>query len=265
MNISRLLSSPVLSLRMLCLLGLLVLSTLSLQSQTRSKNLQDVIHLKNGWIIRGTIQFVSADSLISIETEQRNVFVFPRSEIQTIAQEARKLKVRRTYEPIPMSSGYYGTLSLGNLYGPGQFGYSQNAFSFSSSHGYRFHHLLAVGGGAGMQFYSQMALAPIFAEVRSVLRPHGASFYGYARGGYAFSVQGLDGDRWGVIESSRSGGWMGEYGVGIRMPTRRRFAWLVGLGMQYQQASEYYLYEWGETIERSYLFRRLRVSLTWEL
>ncbi|MEM7657405.1 MAG: hypothetical protein AAF399_14820 [Bacteroidota bacterium] len=61
------------------------------------RNMQDVLYLKNGWIIRGEINFITQDSLVSIETEGHNVFVFHQSEIRTQVREPRKMKVRRKY------------------------------------------------------------------------------------------------------------------------------------------------------------------------
>ncbi|MEM7657406.1 MAG: hypothetical protein AAF399_14825 [Bacteroidota bacterium] len=110
-----------------------------------------------------------------------------------------------------------------------------------------------------------MVISPVFGEVRSVLRKEGASFFGYLRGGYGWPVTNRDSDGWGVLESEIKAGWHSEYAVGIRLPTKRKFAWTIGVNAIQQQASEYFVYECDETIDRSYLYRRMGVFLGWEL
>ena len=58
--------------------------TLTLEPQ---KEARDVVYLKNGSIIRGTILEMIPDSTIRIQTGDGNVFVYPTKEVERITKE----------------------------------------------------------------------------------------------------------------------------------------------------------------------------------
>jgi len=71
-----------------------------------------VVYLKNGSIIRGTIIDLKKDTMVKIRTVGRNVWVFQYSEILKISSEVASFKAKTT--------GFYiaGTLGVGPNIGP---------------------------------------------------------------------------------------------------------------------------------------------------
>jgi hypothetical protein len=68
-----------------CYLFLIVLISLSLK--LHSQNMQDVVYLKNGSIIRGIIIEQVPNQSIKIETKDKSVFVFKTEEVDKIEKE----------------------------------------------------------------------------------------------------------------------------------------------------------------------------------
>jgi hypothetical protein len=62
---------------------------------TAQTNLQDVLYLKNGSIIRGTIVQFIPDSIVKIQTADRSIFVFPSLEISKIQKEENPLAAQK--------------------------------------------------------------------------------------------------------------------------------------------------------------------------
>ena len=69
---------------------LIIVSTLflifTLNQTAKAQEIQDVVYLKNGSIIRGIIVELYPDSLIKIETRDGNLFVFTMEEIYKISK-----------------------------------------------------------------------------------------------------------------------------------------------------------------------------------
>lgn len=236
----------------------------SLQAQSRSK-LQDVLYLKNGWVIRGwVLSDVMADSL-RIETEGGNIFVFAKDNVRAKTEEPliRRRGGRKPYVPTPVQNGYYGSVQFALLAGSGPTS-SQN-IDITTVHGYRLRHWLAIGGGMGITFTPQGVLMPVFAELRSLTKKTGPAFFGFAKAGYSLALYQQNFRQWGLVESKVSGGIMGELGAGIRIPTARKMAWIIGVGYRSQQNQERFTFEWNEVIQRTVTYQRILVSLGIEL
>ncbi len=148
--------------------------------------MQDVIYLKNGSIIRGTIIEQIPNKTMKIKTIDGSVFVYEIIEIEKITKEEpvgnygyneypgnngyqRQPNYNgtyRTYHPDFSRTGYRGFIDLGYAAGVGDYG--DGVFTVSTSHGYQFNPYFFVGAGIGVDYhfdYETMFL-PIFADLR---------------------------------------------------------------------------------------------------
>ncbi|MEM7373598.1 MAG: hypothetical protein AAF587_33550 [Bacteroidota bacterium] len=242
-----------------------LMTTQLVLGQQRHAHNQDVLYLKNGWVLRGwVLSDVLIDS-VKIETEGGNIFVFAKNDIrsQTVEPKRRKRGLR-PYTPSPIKRGYYGYLQFGILAGSEVLGSNGN-LDLMTGHGFRFAHWGAIGGGAGITFLPNGALMPVFVEARSQIRKVGSSFFGYGKGGYSLPLYERNFSNWGLTESKVSGGLLGEVGIGLRIPTPRKMGWMISVGYRIQQNKETFIYEWNEMIERTSTYRRILISLGIEL
>ncbi len=101
----------------LSLLALVLLSS-SAYSQTSSAYsqttpLQDVVYLKNGSIIHGTIVEEVPDKSIKIETHDGDVFVYQMNEIAKITKEPYRTPVDEEGNSVSTGGGYAGSFEVG--------------------------------------------------------------------------------------------------------------------------------------------------------
>lgn len=253
---------PKLMFSLICIL--MTVQLLQGQSHKYSR-MQDVLYLHNGWVLRGWVMSPDGADSVVIETVGKNIFVFDQSEIKVQTEEPRqKRSGRKPYVPTPVPLGYTGYVQMGSLIGTASWG-TASSFELVTAHGYRFSHLATVLGGVGLNLFPQGPMMPLFVEGRSQLREVGTSLVVHAKAGYGIPLTSFNSGGWGVIESYRAGGLLGEIGLGIRIPTPRKMAWLFSVGYRIQQSQEYIEYEWGEIIDRQFSYRRLGINLGIEL
>jgi len=203
----------------------------------RAQNLQDVIHLKNGSIIRGTIiEQVPGESL-KIETRDGNVFVYKMDEIIKMTREAglsqwqaRRQFYGRSNGFQDKPRGYAGALEAG--YGIGVSGYG-GRFEFDVVNGYRFNPYFYSGFGIGVNVWtngSRIVTLPLFFHLRANFMDRLVSPYFSLNAGYNLSVT-----------SDITGGFMVEPTLGVAFRTSNRTAVTFGIGYSGQQYKEKYL------------------------
>ena len=103
-------------------LSLLILVTICLNASAQ-QSYQDVVYLKNGSIIRGTIIEQVPNQYLKIETPDRSVFVYQMSEITKMARELVQAKQKSSN--VNFKKGVYWGLSVG-----GNLGMWKNASPF---------------------------------------------------------------------------------------------------------------------------------------
>ena len=64
---------------------LFLLLPLLLAGQQDNIEYEDILYLKNGWILHGKLQGSGMDSMVTFQTHDRNVFVFQRREVKEIS------------------------------------------------------------------------------------------------------------------------------------------------------------------------------------
>lgn len=235
-----------------CLL-LCWLSTVMLYAQSGN----DVVRLKNGGVVRGTIiEYLPADHL-TIRSDAQNTLTFAAADIATVEQQNSHQR-----SPIsPRNKGYYhltqGGISIGNSTTNWQNDPVNG--SLQTINGYKFNPYLAVGVGVGIDWYTLSRVYPIFADVRGSLLPKSSvtPIY-FAQAGYGFGGSRSD-YRW-LADYTAHGGFMASTGVGMQVYINNRTAWLVELGYKMQQVRDRYTDAWStSTHDRNQLYRRLVV------
>lgn len=129
---------------------------------------EDVIYLKNGGIIHGTILELTPDKSVKIQTKDNNVFVYGLSDVEKIVKETPKVqgqeeapkgfetvtvieqptKSQAPVEPEFKQKGFHNITK----FGPTSF----NTFNATIINGYQFNPFLLLGLGVGLDTYNGM-------------------------------------------------------------------------------------------------------------
>jgi hypothetical protein len=91
----------------------LVLISLSYSSVVfgQTQNLQDVVYLKNGSVIHGTIIEEVPNKSIKIETSDGNIFFYQMDEIEKLTKEPSRIPISEN--GTPSGGGYAGNFEIG--------------------------------------------------------------------------------------------------------------------------------------------------------
>ena len=71
------------NIRLILVIAIIILSVTALIAQTK-----DIVYLKNGSVIKGTILEMVPDKTIKVQTADGNIFVYNMSEVEKISKEA---------------------------------------------------------------------------------------------------------------------------------------------------------------------------------
>ncbi len=135
------------------------------------QNFQDVVYLKNGSIIRGTIIEQVPNKSIKIETADRNVFVYQMDEIEKMTKEI-VANTSKSNSSSGLSSGYLRIINFGFGFGLGDYGKGTSCLKLEVINGYQFNPYFSLGFGTGLKFYfnkykSSSLVIPLFADFRA--------------------------------------------------------------------------------------------------
>ena len=199
-----------------------------------AQELIEVVYLKNGSMIRGTVIEQIPDESVKIRTADGSVFVYAMQEVAKITKEnlmvsdpsgntvyQRPKPRARRFDRFAPKSGYTGFVDLEGGGGIGD--HSGSLCGVTTSHGYRIIPQLFVGGGTGIRadFYWEAFYIPVFADVRYTILKRNISPIVGMKIGYSFlELQGI----------------CFNPGVGCRFGLSRNFALNISLNYQLQQA-----------------------------
>jgi len=166
----------------------LVLFTLITTISFGQNNYEDVVYLKNGSIIRGIIIEQVPNKSIKIQTADRNVFVFKIDEVERMTREPLQSRRTSTTSSSGMRQGYKGIFEIGYEIGTGDFGIDR--LKLNIINGYQINPVFSIGFGTGLRYYfdADVALMPIFANVRTYFIDHNVTPYLSLDIGYAFNA-----------------------------------------------------------------------------
>lgn len=150
---------------------ILVLFILLLGFSTYSiaQNYTEVVHLKNGNIIKGVIVEQVPNVSLKIKTADGSLFVYSLSEVEKITKE--EIVRTKDYRVTARNTlkGYKGFVDAGYIFDTSDNNASK--FSISTSHGYQFNNYLFLGAGMAIDCYTDADESkfgvPIFANFRA--------------------------------------------------------------------------------------------------
>lgn len=212
-------------------LALLLFALITIVSFGQS-NYQDVVYLKNGSIIRGTIIEQVPNKSIKIETADRSVFVYQMDEIEKLTKEVIQGKSGGSLSNSGLQSGYKGIVELGYQIGTGDYG--MDRLKLNIINGYQINPYFSLGFGTGLRYYfiAEAALIPVFADFRANFMNNKISPYLSLGVGYSFDATN---DFEGV-------GFLLNPTVGVSFKVSDKSAMNVGLGYEMQKMDFYYYY-----------------------
>lgn len=193
-------------------------------------NYQDVVYLKNGSIIKGTIIEQVPNKSIKIETADRSVFVYQMDEIEKLTKEVIQGKSGGSLSNSGLQSGYKGIVELGYQIGTGDYG--MDRLKLNIINGYQINPYFSLGFGTGLRYYfdAEAALIPVFADFRANFMNNKISPYLSLGVGYSFDATN---DFEGV-------GFLLNPTVGVSFKVSDKSAMNVGLGYEMQKMDFYY-------------------------
>lgn len=165
--------------RLILFLFILVFST-----EAFSQMEKGYVYLKNGTILKGKFQYSADLKKLKIESAG-NVWVFNASEIDSVTTS----KVKNKHELLNMKndSRIFSRMELGIM--AGNTDNSQSApLTFGAQLNYEIKPKLAVGLGAGIEFYKETYL-PVFLNAEYKLRNLNSTPYFFVNGGYLLSIE----------------------------------------------------------------------------
>jgi len=195
------------------------------------RNIEDVLYLKNGSIIRGSIVELVPDSTLKIEIAGGSLLVYKASEIRLIAKE-EKAKKEKQKSIITNSHGFRFGMEGGWVVGSGD---NENK-SPLSLHMQGFYHFLpasALGIGAGLEFFNTTQ-APLYLDLRHYFNQRYYAPFLFVQGGYLFPV----GPEHDVVSGYKSKGktsFMVNPGLGFMFPLSERSELTISISYRYQE------------------------------
>ena len=185
-----------------------------------AQNYTEVVYLKNGSIIRGIIIEQVPNSSLKIQTADGSIFAYSMDEVVKITKEvgASRNKYERFGEKKSLK-GYKGFVETGYIFD----------LELSTTHGYQFNNYLFVGGGAGINFYTDADLysVPLFASFRANFMNKKITPFADIKSGYTV------GDVEGAFVT---------VGFGVRFALAKKMALNLKLEYAYQEYDYEYYY-----------------------
>ena len=192
---------------------------------------EDVLYLKNGWILRGHLTTPDSAASVGIQTNDGNVFTFVRSEVRETKKEAalRHLNIRYRERGF---GNYTEVGALASRTNVDDRGTTTSAFTFHTVNGYRFGQFLYAGVGVGVDLYASQTFIPVFASIRGDFLRKGILIpYYYVDGGW-----GLNGTTSQPAERQR-GGVHFAAGAGLKVLFNGNAGFLLSAGYSLQQTA----------------------------
>ena len=163
-----------------------------------AQDYQEVICLKNGSVIRGTVIEQQPNVLLKVKTADGSIFIYPMNEVEKITkEEAINRESEKSNRIRTDVKGYRGSVEVGTIVNFKASGIpiDKGAFSITTSHGYQFNPHLFLGAGIGLDYHAAggRLFMPLFADVRANflnrdITPFWGVKIGYAVGSKASEV-----------------------------------------------------------------------------
>ena len=194
-------------------------------------NMEDVVYLKNGSIIRGKIIEQVPNQSIKIQTNDRNVFVFKYDEVEKITKEYLPvdISINNSKETEHKKSGYINLTEINYCPGIGDIkvgSYSVKnkdySFGLRTINSFQLNEHMSFGIGIGIDKYVYATMLPITFDARATILKGKVSPVFAANIGYAFGFNHAIG---GLIINPQ---------IGIKIYILKNVAYLFNIGYKLQ-------------------------------
>lgn len=198
------------------------------------KNFIDIIYLKNGSIIKGSIIEYNEEQKLKIKTVDNYVWEFHIDDVKEIKRQEGTFEISAPNEYL--IPGYINYTTLGLLIGNGD-NDKESPFSVMMTNGYLFKNRISVGGGFGLEFYEETML-PVYIDLKYHFNQRKISPFASIQGGYAFPIENDDNDddAWNY-DQKHLGGYLFNAGIGMLINLQSYNALMFSLGYRHQLLS----------------------------
>ncbi|MCX6220511.1 MAG: hypothetical protein NTZ69_05945 [Bacteroidia bacterium] len=231
------------------LLILTLFLSLTFLAQGKRRN---VVYLKNGTVLRGTIVLHDPGKLIQLRTADNNLWVFKMDQIDSIAHPVRVVFNRKT--------GYFNLTELGFLQGsdPNARLIPRSLLNISQ---WKFENGLAPGIGFGIE-YANEAYLPVVADIRYYLRDKQPMPYFSFQAGYSIPLDPHEVNSLGMSSVYNSGakargGFLLNPAIGIQTPLNENLALTFSAGYRWMK----YHYSGNNNYQMDFYFNRLSLKI----
>lgn len=206
----------------------------------------DILYLKDGSMIRGTLVESIAGSHVRFKTLEGDVRQYPMSEV-----DRTKIAGKNNRPVLELKGiGYSHSTNVGLMVGNNGYGGSIGP-SLQTINGIRIGPHWSTGIGTGLEDFSYGPQIPLFAHGRYALLKGDVTPYFDGMAGYSFSL-GNNRVYYDFAEET-SGGITAGIGAGVRFMVGSRTGITVGMGYRFQRVERrYWNYWWDGNQSRSY-------------
>ena len=219
-------------------------------SQART---EDVVYLKNGSIIRGTIVEQILGESLKIELLGGSIFVFQQSEIDSIKKETalNQKSARAKHDYFRKDKGYRNMSEMSLICGFGTndnyyYGYNPNDYGFSlqTVNGYQWSRWIYTGVGIGIDRFItyKQTFAPFYFRASSEFLKKRITPYAFADIGYVHMLQSRGYDDF--TNNKNRGGLYFASGGGVRFYTRSHTSVSLSVSYRRYHSSSEWTYDW---------------------
>jgi hypothetical protein len=227
------------------------------------EQMEDVVYLKNGSIIRGEILKLDTEVSVKIQLYGGSIFVYPMDEVEKITKEPSYM-VKKRKQTIIKKKGYFNTTETGINLGSGRNSYyysGSSGFSFHNINGIYFNHWFAAGIGVGIDIFGgDYPISPVYLRLQGNFLESAITPFYFVDGGYGIPWQKSRNEN-----TTISGGFSGNLGFGIKFHTASALSWHFSVGYKYQRKKEYVYYPWNgdsQTTKTTYQRLSLRIGMS---
>ncbi|MGK7392235.1 MAG: hypothetical protein ACNS60_17920 [Candidatus Cyclobacteriaceae bacterium M2_1C_046] len=148
---------------------------------------KDKIYLKNGSIIRGTIQNYPVQDTISVIIMGRSKLAIPIEAVDEVRFRRRNGEKPKGYKDLIYRTGMATSFKTGFLLGNHSYADPLKAWlTLEVAQEYHYHPLLNGSIGIGVNYYQNYTVFPLYLEYQAVLGKRHKSWFLYGRAGHGF-------------------------------------------------------------------------------
>ncbi|RYD82600.1 MAG: hypothetical protein EOP53_03270 [Sphingobacteriales bacterium] len=196
------------------------------------KQLEDVVYLKNGSILHGTIIENIPGVSIKLQMADRSTWVFKMDEVEKMTREEKPGKPQR----LSKEKGFYNVTSAGLIF-------DEIAGTLSMVNGYKWSPYVATGVLICLDAYGPNTYLPLGIDIRGEILRSTVTPYWYFQAGYP--VVSPPSNTWETFKP----GMMYQPGAGVQFMIAEKVGFLTEFGYKVQHL-QYETNSWGITKQK---------------